>query len=235
MSPPHICFVIPTYNESENIRSLITGIMENLTGYYIHIIIVDDGSTDGTREAVPPLDVGFDIEVINRGRRIGFGSALSEGLKTALAHKQSLVVTIDADLSHDPGEIPNLLVKSGPGVVVLGSRYIEGGSCEGFNFPRRIASRAANWLVVRLVVNGISDCTSGFRCYSPDVIEAILPRLNSIGYDIQVESLFHARRLGYTVVETPIRFRKRLGGKSKLGLIEILRFVKLLYRLKFYQ
>jgi dolichol-phosphate mannosyltransferase len=235
MSPPRICFVIPTYNEADNIRFLIKGIMENLPGYYVQIYLVDDGSTDGTRESVPPLDVGFDVEVINRGRRSGFGSALSEGLKTALAHKPSLIVTMDADLSHDPCEIPNLLSKSGPWIVVLGSRYIEGGSREGFSFPRRLASRAANWLAERLVVKGISDCTSGFRCYSPDVIEAILPSLNSIGYDIQVESIFHARRLGYAVVETPIHFRKRLGGKSKLGPIEILRFAKLLYRLKFYQ
>jgi glycosyltransferase involved in cell wall biosynthesis len=86
---PHICFVIPTYNEAENIRYLITGIMKNLPGSYVHIIIVDDGSTDGTREAVPPLDVGFDVEVINRYRRIGFCSVLSEGLKTALALKRA--------------------------------------------------------------------------------------------------------------------------------------------------
>ena len=235
MSPPNLCFVIPTYNEADNIRSLITGIMENLPGYYVQIYIIDDGSTDGTRESIPPLDDGFDVDVINRGRRMGFGSALYEGFKTALTLKPSLVVTMDADLSHDPGEIPNLLAKSGTGVIVVGSRYIDGGSCEGFSFPRRIVSRTANWLAKRLVVKGISDCTSGFRCYSTDVIEAILPRLNSIGYDIQVESIFNARMLGYTIVETPIRFRKRLGGKSKIGLIEILRFVKLLYRLKFYQ
>lgn len=99
MSQPHICVVVPTYNEAENIRFLITGIMENLPGYFVHIFIVDDGSTDGTREAIPPLKVGFDVEIINRGKRIGFGSALADGLKTALLLKPSLVVTMDADLS----------------------------------------------------------------------------------------------------------------------------------------
>lgn len=138
-------------------------------------------------------------------------------------------------ISHDPNEIPKLLAKSGPRVVIVGSRYIEGGSCEDFSLSRRIESHTANWLAERYLVKGISDCTSGFRCYSPDVIEAILYGLNSIGYDIQVELLFHAHKLGYTIAETPIRFRKRHGGKSKLGLIEILRFVNLLIRLKFYQ
>ena len=235
MSQPQICVIVPTLNEVENIRFLINGIMENLPGYFVHIFIVDDGSTDGTTESVPPLKVGFDVEIINRESRIGFGSALADGFKTALQLKPSFVVTMDADLSHDPSEIPNLLAKSGPGVVVVGSRYIDGGSYDDFGLFRKLESYTANWLADRYLVRGVSDCTSGFRCYSQDDIEAILPRLNSVGYDIQVELLFHAHKLGYTVAETPIRFRKRHGGKSKLGLIEILRFVNLLIRLKFYQ
>ena len=233
MTPPHICIVIPTYNEVESIKHLIISIKENLSGYYIHIFVVDDGSTDGTREAVPHFDIDFNIEVINRGKRNGFGSALVEGLKTALVLKPSSVVTMDADLSHDPCEISNLVALSTPGAIVLGSRYINGGSYKGFNFPRRQVSLVANWLAKSLV-KGVSDCTSGFRCYAPDVIEAILPKLNSVGYDIQVESLFYASRLGFNIVETPIHYRRRFGGKSKLSLIEILRFMNLISRLDFY-
>ena len=227
--------VIPTYNEAMNITRLITGIRETLERRPHHIIVVDDGSVDGTREAIRALGDGYHVEVINRGVKTGLGSALVCGLKTAVAYHPSMVVTMDADLSHDPSEIPRLLDAFNPGVLVVGSRYVEKGGWEGFDPSRILISKTANRLSDRLLGTGVRDCTSGFRLYPSEMVEAILPRLRSAGYDIQVEALYECTKMGYAAVEVPISFHRRRGGKSKLGLVEAARFIRLLCRLKFYQ
>ena len=234
MPSPSICVVIPTYNEAKNITHLITGIRETLQSHPHHIIVIDDGSRDGTREAIRSLG-DYRVEVINRGVKTGLGSALVCGLKTALAYHPSLVVTMDADLSHDPHEIPSLLDAFNPGVLVVGSRYVEKGGWEGFDPSRVLISKTANRLSDRLLGTGVRDCTSGFRLYPSEMVEAILPRLRSVGYDIQVEALYECTKMGYDAVEVPINFHKRRGGRSKLGLVEAARFIRLLCRLKFYQ
>lgn len=234
MSLPSICVVIPTYNEAMNITHLITGIRETLRSHPHHIIVVDDGSRDGTREAIWSLG-DIRVDVIDRGVKTGLGSALVCGLKTALAYHPSLVVTMDADLSHDPHEIPSLLEAFNPGVLVVGSRYVEEGGWEGFDPSRILISKMANRISDRLLGTGVRDCTSGFRLYPSEMVEAILPRLRSVGYDIQVEALYECTKMGYDAVEVPISFHRRHGGRSKLGLVEAARFIRLLYRLKFYQ
>jgi len=234
MSSPSICVVVPTYNEAKSIARLITGINEALGSRIHRIIVVDDGSVDGTREAIKTLDER-NVEVINRGRKTGLGSALVCGLKTAMAYHPSMVVTMDADLSHDPCEIPRLLDAFSPGVLVVGSRYVEEGRWEGFDPPRILVSMAANQLSERLLRTGVRDYTSGFRCYPSELIEAVLPRLRSVGYDIQVEALYECARMGYPALEVPISFHRRRVGKSKLGLVEVVRLIRLLCRLKFYQ
>ncbi len=234
MSSPSICVVVPTYNEAESIARLITGINEALGGHPHRIIVVDDGSMDGTREAIRTLD-GHNVEVINRGRKTGLGSALACGLRTAIGYHPSLVVTLDGDLSHDPYEIPRLLDAFSPGVLVVGSRYVEEGEWEGLGPARILVSVMANRLSGRLLGTGVKDCTSGFRCYPSEIVEAILPKLRSVGFDFQVEALHESARMGYSAREVPISFHKRRTGRSKLGLMEAVRLIRLIFRVKFYQ
>jgi dolichol-phosphate mannosyltransferase len=189
---------------------------------------------DGTREAIRTLD-GHNVEVINRGRKTGLGSALACGLRTAIGYHPSLVVTLDGDLSHDPYEIPRLLDAFSPGVLVVGSRYVEEGEWEGLGPARILVSVIANRLSGRLLGTGVKDCTSGFRCYSSDIVEAILPKLRSVGFDFQVEALHESARMGYSALEVPISFHKRRTGRSKLGLMEAVRLIRLICRVKFYQ
>lgn len=233
MSRPCVCIVVPTYNEVNTIRSLLEEIGRVLRCFQARVIIVDDGSMDGTREAIRFSDAGHDIQVIERHRKMGLGSAIIEGFKVAVATcGGGVIVTMDADLSHDPKDIPRLVSMCDDGVIAIGSRYVRGGSFSGSG--RRILSAITNKIVRWATGIAAMDCTSGFRCYSNEVVKRILPELRSEGYEIQIETLLKSLKAGYSYVEVPVAFQRRQRGISKLGLREVLLYFPALLDLAVY-
>jgi dolichol-phosphate mannosyltransferase len=228
-----VCVVLPTYNEGETIEEVINRI-ESLR-LDACIVIVDDGSTDGTQEIIEILRRQYNnITLVERGFKLGLGTAIKCGMKTALCLQPPVehIVTMDCDLSHDPNDIPRLigLAKMSNADIVVGCRYTEKGGIIGWNLYRKLVSRSAN-LMVRLLLNlPVYDSTTGFKVYTRHAVEAILPNLHTGAYEIQIETLYHARKLGLRITEAPIIFRQRSKGKSKLGKAEIKHF--LIYVLK---
>ena len=229
MTRPVVCVVIPTLNESGTIEAIIESLEELSDLYHIRIVVVDDGSTDGTVEIVQESSEKHgNLTLIERGRRLGLGTAIRDGLRAALDQEPApdFVVTMDADLSHDPGELPSLVEACEENFLVVGSRYVEGGEIHGWGLHRKAMSRGAN-ILARVFTNVPSkDCTSGFRCYGAELVREVLPDLDSVGFEIQMEILSKAANRGLNLVEKPITFRERVEGKSKLRLWEIFRFTR---------
>jgi len=218
--------ILPTYNESENIRDLILAI----EGLKIDplILVIDDSSPDGTQEIVKGLQSEFsNIMLIVRPRKMGLGTAIREGFKflISLPIKPKYVITMDADFSHDPRDVPRLLEHAKEGYdVVVGSRYVEGGEIAGWTPSRVMTSKMANKVARATIRLPISDFTSGFRCYSIGYVQKALPNLRSKTFEIQIETLKQAKSLNMKVAEIPIKFVNRKRGKSKLSIREIIDF-----------
>jgi len=225
-----IALVIPTYNERENVPQLIPKIYKvfrktKTTG---HILIVDDNSPDGTWKIVKALQKEYDtLHLLRRSAKKGLGSAYRAGFTYVLKTLNvDVIFEMDADLSHDPRRIPSFLqmITCGNDVVV-GSRYIEGGSTVNWPLTRRIISFGANMIANLLLRLHMHDVTSGFRCYRRWVLEKIdMGSITSEGYAFQEEMLFRAKKVHARLGETPIRFMDRRAGKSKLSKKEILHF-----------
>jgi dolichol-phosphate mannosyltransferase len=220
--------VIPTYNEVGTIEELVVSLQELGEFFRVRVVIMDDGSDDGTLEVLEGL-MGYydDMVIVERGEKLGFGSALLEGFRTALGlvPEPEFIMTMDGDLSHDPRELPSLVGSCSEGGVVIGSRYVECGAVEGWGLHRRVVSRVANFLTRRFAGLPVKDCTSGFRCYHSDVVQEILQSVGSSGYDVQIDVLFDVVKRDFEVVEIPIRFSDRLSGKSKLSVREVWNFL----------
>lgn len=231
---PRVSVIIPTINESGTIEELVEALQEHRETYDLQIIIVDDGSTDGTIEAIQQLKRRHgNIALIERGRKLGIGTAITDGLKTALAQnpRPDLIATMDADLSHDSHQLPQLIQQCTRDTLVIGSRYAPGGEIHGWSTYRKTVSWGAN-LLARVFTNiPAKDCTSGYRCYGADLAEIILPSLESTEYDIQIEILAEAAHGGFEIKETPIRFQDRTTGESKLKSGQIWEFAKRTYTL----
>jgi dolichol-phosphate mannosyltransferase len=215
--------ILPTYREAENIASLIEDI-ENLP-LNTSILVIDDSSPDRTGEIVKNLQKKYgNILLCVRPKKNGLGTAITDGFKIFLSSKTppKFIVTMDADDSHNPKAIPQLLssMQSGCGIVV-GSRYCEGGKINGWPFTRKIISRAANVVARFLMGFKLRDCTSGFRCYSTDFLKVTIGSLHSQTYEIQIETVRQALLRDFSVKEVPILFVNRKLGKSKLTLTEI--------------
>lgn len=222
--------VLPTYNERENLRDLVAAI--RALPDPIRIIIVDDNSPDGTgiladelaacaaQEGLP----GRDIEVIHRPAKLGLGTAYSVGFARALAQGADLILTMDADFSHHPRYLPDLLQASQRYDVVIGSRYVAGGGVRNWGPQRQALSWGANVLAHLVLGLRARDCTAGFRCYRRRVLEAIDPAsVQADGYSYLIEMLFRCQRLGFSVGEVPILFTDRRLGRSKISQLEILK------------
>lgn len=221
-----LAIILPTYNESENIENLILAI-EDLN-IDLNILVIDDSSPDGTSEIVRRLQKRFsNVMLIVRQCKMGLGTAIREGFKflMSLTDKPKYIVTMDADFSHDPGDVPRLLELAREGYdIVVGSRYMKGGKITGWSFSRRITSKMANKMARATIRLPISDFTSGFRCYSMDYVQKALPNLQSKTFEIQIETLKQAKILNMKVAEIPITFINRKKGKSKLSTREIIDF-----------
>ncbi len=223
--------LLPTYQESENIGKLIAEI-ENLP-LNTSILVIDDSSPDKTAEIVKTLQKNYgNIVLCVRPRKSGFGTAITDGFKIFLSLKTPprFIVTMDADYSHNPKAIPQLLSKMQSGCgIVIGSRYC-GGGIAGWSFTRKIISRIANIMAKSLLDLKLNDCTSGFRCYSTRFLKVGLGSLHSQTYEIQIETVNQARSKGFDVKETPIFFVNRKRGKSKLTLAEVQNYASYVFK-----
>lgn len=209
--------IIPTYNERENLPVIVA---ELLRIPALRILVVDDASPDGTGVVADGLTQRGDgrVSVLHRTGPRGFGVSYIEGMQWALATNATSICQIDADLSHDPADIPRLLERMADADLVIGSRYVRGGRIENWPKRRLLLSAFANYYVRTITRLAVSDCTSGFRCWRREAVERLpLDRIVSNGYAFLVEMLWEAVAAGSRVVEVPITFVERRRGASKLS------------------
>ena len=212
--------ILPTYNEAENIESFVravTGQLETVGRPYT-VLIVDDGSPDGTGRIADRLAGELPhLQVLHRPRKAGLGRAYLAGFGVALEAGAEVVLEMDSDFSHDPADLPRLIAASSAADLVLGSRYVPGGGVTDWGLLRRLVSRGGS-AYARLVLGvPVRDLTGGFKCFNRRVLEGIeLDRVQANGYQFQIELTYRAVRAGFTVAEVPIRFRERRSGTSKM-------------------
>lgn len=213
-------FVIPTYNEADNLPIIVQALM-NLPVDCLHILIVDDNSPDGTGKIADDLAQAHEgrIFVMHCAGKQGLGRAYVRGFTWALERGYDAIGEMDADLSHDPRAVPDLLRAAENGAdVVIGSRYKNGVSVINWPLRRILLSMGANYYVRQITGIPIHDGTSGFRVYSRNALEALnLPSIDSNGYSFQVEMSYRAHLSGCKIVEEPIVFTERHAGQSKMS------------------
>ena len=216
--------ILPTYNEAENIEAIVSASAETLAAASpdgFRILIVDDGSPDGTGQIGDRLAAErSEVEVLHRTRREGLGPAYLAGFEHALSSGAGYVMEMDSDFSHSPADLARLLsaVRDGGADLALGSRYVPGGGIENWSASRRVISRGGS-LYARLILSlPVNDLTGGFKCFRAEVLEAIdLPSVTARGYAFQIELTYRAIGRGFKVVEVPIVFRDRVAGTSKMS------------------
>ena len=210
--------VLPTYNEAENLEPLVRAALESLPAD-ARILVVDDGSPDGTGEIADRLAAGEErIEVLHRPRKEGLGPAYLAGFRRALEGGAAFVLEMDSDFSHDPADLPRLLAAAEGADLAIGSRYAEGGTVENWTPLRKAISRGGSAYSRYVLGLSVRDLTGGFKCFRREVLEAIeLGSVGSRGYAFQVEMTYRAVRAGFEVVEVPICFHERRAGASKMS------------------
>jgi dolichol-phosphate mannosyltransferase len=219
--PPWL--ILPTFNEAENIATVVTAARRVLAAAApggFRILIVDDGSPDGTGAIADGLAAEHDeVEVLHRTVREGLGPAYVAGFARALDAGAGYVFEMDSDLSHDPADLARLLAAVRDGAdLALGSRYVPGGGVTDWGRVRQAISRSGSWYARRVLGLDLRDLTGGFKCFRAEVLRAIdLPSVRSRGYAFQVELTYRAIVRGYRVVEVPIVFRDRVLGSSKMS------------------
>ncbi|MEW6747632.1 MAG: polyprenol monophosphomannose synthase [Planctomycetota bacterium] len=211
------CVIIPTYQERNNIAQVVS--LALASDPRIHVTVVDDNSPDGTVEAAQEAGASYPgrLEVHRRPAKFGLGSAYVYGFSRALEAGFDLILEMDADLSHDPRDLPRLIAAADEADLVLGSRYVPGGRVDNWPPSRRLLSRAGNFYARFILGLPIRDLTGGFKCYHRRVIEAIdVGSIHSTGYAFQVETTYRALLKGFRVREIPIVFVERREGHSKM-------------------
>jgi dolichol-phosphate mannosyltransferase len=256
-----IAIVIPTYNERANIVTLIPQIRQATKDIVystfggdptisktestaatirncIHIIIVDDNSSDGTADAVLTVsEKDNNIHLIKRPGKMGLGSAYKDAFKWINNNLDAeIVVQMDADLSHPPHLLRKMteLVAAGSADAVIASRYLDKGGTQNWPVHRRLISKGANWLAKSVLGIKVNDITSGYRAYNVSSVRDFLSNnLSSSGYEYQIEVLYILSRLDKKIVEIPFTFANRTEGRSKLGVKDIMHFASTVFKLKF--
>ena len=225
-----VLVVLPTFNEVQNLEKVLAGVR----GLGHDVLIVDDASPDGTGELADRLAAADDrVHVLHRPRKLGLGSAYKDAFRIGLAEGAELFVEMDADGSHLATDLDGIVAAARlSGGLAIGSRYIRGGAIVGWPFHRHVLSWAANVYCRLLLWLPTHDCTSGFRCYTRDLVTHIgLDEVVSQGYSFQIEMVHRARRLRHSVVEVPIRFEDRVAGASKVSQGEVRRALWTVLRL----
>jgi len=211
--------IIPTYNEKENIEKIVKAILSIEDGF--HILIVDDGSPDGTADIVKELQKDFpeSLFLIERKGKLGLGTAYMTGFNWSIEHKYDYIFEMDADFSHNPMDLPKLYNVCRDGAdLAIGSRYCNGISVINWPIGRVIMSYYASMYVRKVLGINVFDTTSGFKCYKREVLEKIdLSKIRMKGYGFQIEMKYNTIKLGYIVKEVPIIFVDRTEGTSKMS------------------
>ncbi len=224
--------VVATYNEKENLAPLLHEVKRYAGG--CDFLVVDDQSPDGTgglADRMARRDPH--IRVMHRDGKLGLGTAVVQGLQYGLSMGYSLLMTIDADLSHPPSRIPDLVAKMKDHDLAVASRYVSGAGTENWGWCRRLNSAGANFLLKAVLGLKTSDGTTGFKCYRAELLRRLkLQSFIAKGYVVYPEMMFRAERAGARIAEVPILFSNRLRGDSKLNLGEILGFLRVLIRLR---
>jgi dolichol-phosphate mannosyltransferase len=215
---PRAVLCLPTYNERENLEAMIRALGDVLDTSRDRVLVVDDGSPDGTGEIASELARELSwVSVLHRPTKEGIGPAYVAGFRQALADGAELVLEMDCDFSHDPAAVPRLIDAAADADLVLGSRYTPGGGTANWGLLRRFVSRGG-CLYAQLVLGlRIRDLTGGFKCFRREALEAIdLDALSAHGYAFQIETTYRVKRAGLRVVEIPITFVERRAGASKM-------------------
>jgi dolichol-phosphate mannosyltransferase len=224
---PQIGVILPTYCEAGNLEKLVAEI-ESLN-LPLSILILDDSSPDGTGNIARNLQKKYkNILLLTRPKKSGLGTAITDGFKAFLSLKSppEYIITMDADFSHNPGEIPRLTAASKKGYdLVIGSRYCQNGGTQDWSVMRLAISKVANLITKFTISAGVSDYTSGMRCYKTSLVKKIIRDLHSQTYEIQIETIRQASRKKSRIKEIPIVFVNRKKGKSKLSVNEIRDFL----------
>jgi len=214
----NVLVVIPTYNEEPNIARMLSAVRSVAPD--VSILVVDDGSPDRTDELVEQAAQQLgQISLLRREAKSGLGSAYRAGFAWGIKRGFDTFVEIDADFSHDPNALPKLLEKAGEGAdVVIGSRYVRGGTIPDWSWHRHLLSWSGNKYASLMLRLGVADATAGYRVYRSDILTRMdYPTVAADGYGFQIEMTYRARRSGASIVEIPITFIDREMGESKMS------------------
>lgn len=251
-----IAIVIPTYNENSNIGTLIPQILQatkdiiypslggepatTIIRNSVHIIVVDDSSTDGTGDTVLALsEKDTNIHLIKRPGKMGLGSAYKDAFEWVSSKLNAeIIIQMDADLSHPPNLLTKMIepIATGSADVIIASRYLGEGGIQNWPIHRRIISKGANWLARQVLGIRVNDTTSGYRAYNASSVRDLLSEnFSCSGYEYQIEVLQILSRLNKKIVELPFMFSNRTEGSSKLEIKDIMRFAYAISKLRFYR
>jgi dolichol-phosphate mannosyltransferase len=206
---------LPTYNEAENLEKVVRA----LAPHGVDVLVIDDGSPDGTGEIADRLAVELDyVRVLHRTRKEGIGRAYVAGFEAVLAGDSELILEMDCDFSHDPADVPRLIAACEAGAdLALGSRYVRGGGTRNWGLLRRSISWGGSFYARLVLGVRVRDLTGGFKCFRRRVLETLdLNAIESKGYAFQIETTYRVLRRGFDVVEVPIVFVDRVEGTSKM-------------------
>ena len=224
--------VLPTYNERENLPLMVDALLKIEPP--LDIVVVDDGSPDGTGEIASGLAEGNPrVNVIHRAGKLGLGTAYLAGFRFGLERGYELLISMDCDFSHNPNYLPEMMAKAEEADLVIGSRYTEGGGTKGWPLKRRIISRTANLGMRILLGLRTRDSSAGFRCYRRSALETIgLNTIRSTGYNALEEMVFRCEKAGLNIAEIPIIFEERRLGQTKMSFNDMLGVALLAIKLR---
>jgi dolichol-phosphate mannosyltransferase len=228
-----VLIIVPTYNERENLPELTAAVFRQLP--QANILVVDDGSPDGTGDVADAMATADPrMKVMHRAGKLGLGTAYIAGFQLALAEGYDYVFEMDADFSHDPRYLPDLLERARAGAdLVIGSRYIDGGGTINWGIGRQIISKGGGLYARTILGVKVRDLTSGFKCFRRRALEALpLGQIRSEGYSFQIEMTYRLLRAGFTVEEVPIVFVDRRAGHSKMSRRIFLEAISMVWRLR---
>ena len=221
MRAVRVAICLPTYDERENVEAIVRALGRVFAEHELdgRVLVVDDGSPDGTGEVADGLAVELPwVEVLHRKEKNGLGPAYLAGFRRVLDEGADLVMEMDADFSHDPADVPRLVAAAEEADLVIGSRYVRGGGVRNWGAVRRAISRGGCLYAQAILAVPVRDSTAGFKCYRRAVLETIdLDAVDSKGYAFQIETTYRALRAGFRVVEVPVWFTDREEGSSKMN------------------